>query len=60
MKRHIILGLLAVLAILPFARMAAETYDSPYLHQFDYPVEPDSTKLIYPLPTFSGNPMENL
>ena len=60
MKRHIILGLLAVLAVLPFARTAAATYDSPYMHLYDYSVEPDSTKLIYPLPTMSGNPLDDL
>ena len=61
MKRHIILGLLAVLITLPFARLAATTYDSPYLHYlFLNPVEPDSTQLIYPLPPRSLNPMEDL
>ena len=60
MKRYIILFLLIVTVALPFARTSAARYDSPYLHQYDTPVEPDSTKLIYPVPTFTGNPTENL
>lgn len=60
MKRYIILFLFAVMIALPFARTSAAHYDSPFLHQYDNPVEPDSTKLIYPVPTQTGNPMEDL
>lgn len=60
MKRYILLCLLAVLTVLPFSRLAASTYDSPFLHLYPSPVEPDSTKLIYPIPTNNGDPMENL
>ena len=59
-KRHIFFSLLALLLALPFTRTVAAIYDSPFLHQFDYLVEPDTTKLIYPVPTPSGNPMEDL
>ena len=60
MKRHILFCLLIVTVALPFAQTSAARYDSPYLHRYDNPVEPDTTKLIYPVPTFSNNPMENL
>ena len=60
MKRYIIFFLFAVMIVLPFARTSAAHYDSPYLHLYDNPVEPDSTKLIYPVPTPTGNPMEDL
>lgn len=59
MKRHILL-LLAVMVVVPFTRMAAARYDSPYLNEYPNPVEPDSTKLIYPIPTATGNPMDDL
>ena len=52
--------MLAVMVVVPFTRMAAARYDSPYLNEYPNPVEPDSTKLIYPIPTATGNPMDDL
>ena len=34
-------------------------YPLPYAYQY-YPVEPDTTKVIYPIPVNSGNPIEDL
>jgi len=60
-KRHIIPALLAVMLIaLPFVVLAAS--EPWHYHPTPYatPVEPDSIKLIYPLPVNTGNPTENL
>ena len=60
MRRHIIpffaIALL-LLAGLGIARAEQHRYDSPYLLGF-YD-EPDTTKVIYPIPT-GGSPTENL
>lgn len=60
-KRHIFPALLAVMLIaLPFVVLAAS--EPWHYHPTPYatPVEPDSIKLIYPLPVNTGNPTENL
>mgnify|MGYP002624631121 CR=1 FL=1 len=62
MKRHIIPFLFALIVALPLARLSAAAYDSPFLHLFPLPVEvePDTTKLIYPIPPSTGNPLDDL
>ncbi|MBR1513685.1 MAG: cell surface protein SprA [Bacteroidales bacterium] len=59
MKRHIFLALLPTLFALLFARTAtASVYDIFYANP--YTVEPDSTKVIFPIPVGTGNPLEDL
>lgn len=58
MRRHIFPTLLLMLFALFFARTAsAGSYDIFYN---PYPVEPDTTKLVFPIPIGTGNPMEDL
>ena len=58
MRRHIFLFPLLMLFALFFARTAsAGIYDIFYN---PYTVEPDTTKVIYPVPVNTGNPFENL
>ena len=59
MKRHIFPTLLLMLLAMFFARTAsAGVYDIFYTAP--YTVEPDSTKVIYPIPVNSGDPFQNL
>ena len=59
MRRHIFLTLLPMLFALFFARTAsAGVYDIFYPNPYD--VEPDTTKVIYPIPVSTGNPLEDL
>ncbi len=59
MKRHIILSLLTTLFALLFAQTAsAGVYDIFYPNP--YTVEPDTTKVIYPIPVSTGNPFDDL
>ena len=58
MRRHIFLILLPMLFALFYARtVSAGVYDIFYN---PYTVEPDTTKVIYPIPVNTGNPFENL
>ena len=58
MKRHI-LTLLPMLLAMFFARTAsAGVYDIFYTAP--YTVEPDTTKMVYPIPIGTGNPIEDL
>jgi len=57
--KHIILLLFC---LLPFCRLAAadlESFPLPYVYD-PFPVEPDTNKVIYPIPINSGNPIEDL
>ena len=59
MKRHIFLALPLMLFALLFTRTAmADSYDIFYHSPFE--VEPDTTKVIYPIPANTGNPLEDL
>ena len=59
MRRHIFLILLPMLFVLFFARTAsAGVYDIFYPNP--YIVEPDTTKMIYPIPVNTGNPLLDL
>ena len=59
MKRHILLSLPLLLFAFLFTRTAsADNYDIFYPNPFA--VEPDTTKVIYPLPVYTGNPIEDL
>ncbi|MBR6227392.1 MAG: cell surface protein SprA [Bacteroidales bacterium] len=59
MRRHIFLTMLPMLLALFFARTAsAGVYDIFYPNP--YTVEPDSNKVIYPIPVSTGNPLEDL
>ena len=59
MKRHIFPFLLPMLFALFFARTAsASVYDIFYTAP--YAVEPDTTKLVYPIPVGTGDPMQDL
>jgi cell surface protein SprA len=60
MKRHIILCLIAVMAALPLARMAVADSWHYIPTPSAFPDDPDTTKLIYPIPVNTGNPMEDL
>ncbi len=61
-KRHILLFLIAASVLLPFARLtAADLLPLPLPYTYDpYTVEPDTTKIIYPIPTTTGNPIQDL
>ena len=50
--------LFLALFLLPSPRLAADTYDIFYHNP--YIVEPDTTKVIYPIPINTGNPLEDL
>ena len=59
MRRHIFLALLPTLFALFFARTAsAGVYEIFYKNP--YAVEPDTTKIIFPIPISTGNPIEDL
>ena len=59
MKRHIITILLPMLLAFAFATtVSASVYDIFYT--IPHVVEPDSTKLVYPIPTPTGNPLDDL
>ena len=50
--------LLLLIALFPFTHLgAAETF---HYTPLPYPVEPDSNKLVYPIPISTGNPMDDL
>ena len=54
--------ILLIFIALPFTQLAASELSLlplPYAYQY-YPVEPDTTKVIYPIPVNSGNPIEDL
>ena len=57
MKRHIFL-LLPILFVLFFARTASAGVYDIFFHPYE--VEPDTTKVIYPIPVNTGNPLEDL
>ena len=60
-KRYIFPVLLAVMFIaLPFVGLAASEIGHYIPNPYPTPVEPDSTKLIYPLPVNTGDPMHDL
>ena len=60
-KRYIFPVLLAVMFIaLPFVGLAASEIGHYIPNPYPTPVEPDSTKLIYPLPINTGDPMNDL
>ncbi len=59
MKRHILLSLPLLLLAFLFSRTAAaDTYD--FFYHNPYVVEPDTTKIIFPIPVNTGNPLEDL
>ncbi len=61
MKQYILLLFSFATLFFPFfqeSKADQRFYNSPYL--FKNVVEPDSTKLIYPIPVDHGNPLENL
>ena len=58
MRRHIFLFPLLMLFALFFARTASAGVYDIFYHPFT--VEPDTTKVIYPVPVNTGNPFENL
>ena len=59
MKRHILLSLPLLLFAFLFTRTAAaDTFD--FFYPNPYTVEPDTTKVIYPIPVNTGNPIEDL
>ena len=55
-----ILVVLAFLALMPFARLTASETCHYVPNPYPISVEPDSTKLVYPLPLRTGNPMDDL
>ncbi len=57
MKRYIFL-LLPMLFALFFARTASAGVYDIFFHPYE--VEPDTTKVIYPIPVNTGNPLEDL
>lgn len=54
------LVVLAFLALMPFARLTASETFHYVPNPYPSSVEPDSTKLVYPLPPQTGNPMDDL
>ncbi len=61
MKRHTISALLALLLLMLAGTLVASDHylrSCPYFYTL--PVEPDSTKLVYPIPVATGNPMDDL
>ncbi|MCR5039234.1 MAG: cell surface protein SprA [Bacteroidales bacterium] len=62
MKRHTFLIFFALLAALPLSRLtAAELSHFPLPYAYvAFPVEPDTNKVIYPIPVNTGNPIEDL
>ena len=59
MKRHIFLALLPTLFAVFMARTAtASVYDMFYANPFT--VEPDSTKVVFPIPVSTGKPLDDL
>jgi hypothetical protein len=59
MKRHIFLALPLILFALLFSRTAmADNYD--FFYHSPYIVEPDTTKVIFPIPVNTGNPLQDL
>ena len=59
MKRHILLSLPLLLFAFLFTRTAAaDNFD--FFYPNPYTVEPDTTKVIYPIPVNTGNPIEDL
>ena len=61
MKRYAISALLAVLLLaLAGTSEASDRYAKSCPYFYTPPVEPDSTKLVYPLPVPTGNPIDDL
>ena len=59
MKRYILLSLSLLLFAFLFSRTAtADNYDIFYPNP--YTVEPDTTKVIFPIPVNTGNPLQDL
>ena len=57
----IIILIFAFLATLPLRLSAAKLSEYPLPYSYaPFPVEPDSNKVIYPIPVNSGNPIEDL
>ena len=59
MKRHILLSLPLLLFAFLFTRTAAAD-NFEFFYPNPYTVEPDTTKVIYPIPVNTGNPIEDL
>jgi len=60
-KRDIKILFFALLATLPLRLAAAELVEFPLPYTYaPFPVEPDSNKVIYPIPVNTGNPIEDL
>ena len=58
----IFLFFFVLLTAMPLSRLAAaelSEFPLPYVYTY-FPVEPDSNKMIYPIPFNTGNPMEDL
>ena len=61
MKRYIISTLFAMLLLALAGPMdASDRYLRSCPYFYNLPVEPDSTKLVYPIPSPTGNPTEDL
>ena len=62
MKRHILLALILTMTVLPLiGLLASNTGDIPsYKPYYPVEVEPDTTKVIYPIPVNTGNPTNDL
>lgn len=62
MKRHILLALILTMTALPLIGLLANNIgDIPsYKPYFPIEVEPDTTKVIYPIPVSTGNPTTDL
>ena len=56
----IIILFFALLSALPLRLSAAELVHFPLPYTYAFPVEPDSNKVIYPIPVNTGNPIEDL
>ena len=62
MKRHILLALILTMTVLPLiGLLASNSGDIPsYKPYYPVQVEPDTTKVIYPIPVSTGNPTTDL
>ncbi len=60
MKRHIFITWLTMLFALFFARTASAGIYDDIFYPNPYTVEPDSTKVIFPIPINTGNPLQDL
>ena len=62
MKRHILLALILTMTVLPLiGLLASNSGDIPsYKPYYPVQVEPDTTKVIYPIPISTGNPTTDL